>query len=272
MNCDRVVFARDVAESLRGQPIVSISQRNSGYQTLPEELLDSGLNLKKLDLSGNSIYKLMNRSLRGQPRLERLALADNLLGDSLNPIFSSNEFHGMKQLRILDLSRNNLRSIEEGIFKGCENLERLYLDGNQLTMVPTISLKGPKFIRVLSLSGNNIGALRFRSAIDLSIFLFSYLLFRRFSFLSRIASARCFRDDRRIVAATRLERQRTVSRGRRRSFRPRTVTIFQRVPQSSETLQQRRFQGYGYYIYTYVSLNSRDFRIATIVELPLTVC
>ncbi|XP_054003732.1 protein artichoke [Hylaeus anthracinus] len=159
MNCDRVIFTRDTVESLRGQPIVSVSQRNSGYQTLPEDLLDSGLNLRKLDLSGNSIYKLMNRLLAAQPKLEELRLADNLLGDSLNPIFSSNEFHGMRELRLLDLSRNGLRSIEEGIFKGCESLEQLYLDGNDLTAVPTASLKGPKSIRVLSLSGNNIESL-----------------------------------------------------------------------------------------------------------------
>ncbi|XP_061930203.1 chaoptin isoform X4 [Apis cerana] len=159
MNCDQVVFTRSTTDSLKGQPIVSMSQRNSGYQNLPEDLLNSGLNLKKLDLSDNSIYKLMGRSLQAQTQLEELRLADNFLGDNLNPIFSSNEFHGMKELRLLDLSRNGLRSLEEGIFKGCENLEQLYLDGNNLTTIPTMSLKGPKSLRVLSLSGNNIGSL-----------------------------------------------------------------------------------------------------------------
>lgn len=157
MNCDQVVFTRSATDSLKGQPIVSMSQRNSGYQNLPEDLLNSGLSLKKLDLSDNSIYKLMGRSLQAQTQLEELRLADNFLGDNLNPIFSSNEFHGMKELRLLDLSRNGLRSLEEGIFKGCENLEQLYLDGNNLTTIPTMSLKGPKSLRVLSLSGNNIG-------------------------------------------------------------------------------------------------------------------
>lgn len=160
MNCDRVVFTRNTMDSLKGEPIVSISQRNSGYNALPEDLLNSDLNLKKLDLSGNSIHRLMDRLLRVQTRLEELKLADNLLGDNLNPIFSSNEFHGMKQLKLLDLSRNGLRSLEEGIFKGCENLEQLYLDGNNLTTVPTMSLKGLGSIRVLSLSDNNIGTQR----------------------------------------------------------------------------------------------------------------
>ncbi|OAD57105.1 Chaoptin, partial [Eufriesea mexicana] len=159
MNCDRMVFTRSTMDNIRGQPIVSISQRNSGYQNLPEDLLNSGLNLRKLDLSGNSIHRLMGRLLRAQIQLKELRLADNLLGDNLNPIFSSNEFHGMKQLKLLDLTRNGLRSLEEGIFKGCESLEQLYLNGNNFTAVPTMSLKGPKSIRVLSLSGNNIGSL-----------------------------------------------------------------------------------------------------------------
>lgn len=157
MDCDRVIFTRDTVNVLRGQPVVSISQRHCGHQTLPEDIVNSGLNLRKLDLSGNSIYRLMDRLLQVQSQLRELRLADNLLGDSLNPIFSSNEFHGMSDLEILDLSRNGLRSIEEGILKGCDGLEELYLDGNNLTAVPAASLKGPRAIRVLSLAGNNIG-------------------------------------------------------------------------------------------------------------------
>ncbi|XP_020291799.1 protein artichoke-like isoform X2 [Pseudomyrmex gracilis] len=159
MNCDRVIFTRDTVDLLRGQPIVSISQRNCGHQTLPEDLINSGLNLRKLDLSGNSIYRLMDRVLQEQSELRELRLADNLLGDSLNPIFSSNEFHNMEELEVLDLSRNGLRSLEEGIFKGCTSLQELYLDGNNLTAVPTASLKGLRAIKLLSLAGNNIGTL-----------------------------------------------------------------------------------------------------------------
>ncbi|XP_076297581.1 uncharacterized protein LOC143217323 [Lasioglossum baleicum] len=159
VNCDGAVFSRDTVESLRGQPIVSIRQRNAGYQTLPGDLIGSGLRLKKLDLSSNSIRKLMDRLLEAQPHLEELRLADNLLGDSLNPIFSSNEFHGLRRLKLLDLSGNGLRSVEEGMFKGCESLEQLYLDRNEIATVPTASLKGPNSIRVLSLSGNVVGSL-----------------------------------------------------------------------------------------------------------------
>lgn len=168
MDCNGVIFTRDTINILHNQPIVSISQRNCGYQSLPEDLINSGLNLRKLDLSNNLIYRLMDHVLQLQNELHELQLANNLLGDSLNPIFSSNEFHDMKKLKILDLSRNGLRNIEEGILKGCTNLEELYLDGNNLTAVPTVSLKGPRAIKVLSLAQNNIGFLPRDSFITLS--------------------------------------------------------------------------------------------------------
>ncbi|XP_012268471.2 chaoptin isoform X2 [Athalia rosae] len=157
MNCDGVIFTRDTTERLKRQPIVSFSQKNVGYKKLPEDLIAAGLPLEMLDLSGNSIQRLMDRLLNSQNRLEELRLAENLLGDNLNPIFSSNEFHEMAELRVLDLAKNGLRSIEEGIFKGCQKLEELYLDDNNLTHVPAASLKGPQGIKLLSLSRNNIG-------------------------------------------------------------------------------------------------------------------
>lgn len=156
MNCDRVIFTRESLELLRNQPIISITRRNSGYQKLPEDLLNSGLQFEKIDLTGNSINRLMDRYLSIQNNLKELRLGNNLLGDNLNPIFSSNEFRDMEQLRLLDLNNNGIKSIEEGIFNGCNGLEELYLDDNNLTTVPADSLKGPRAIRILSLAGNNI--------------------------------------------------------------------------------------------------------------------
>lgn len=50
-------------------------------------------------------------------------MSDNLLGDSLNPIFSTAEFNHLVNLKVLDLSGNKIKGIEEGIFKGCEKLQ-----------------------------------------------------------------------------------------------------------------------------------------------------
>lgn len=57
-------------------------------------------------------------------------LSDNLLGDNLNPIFSTAELHNLPGLEQLDLSGNSIRGIEEGLLIGCEVLKvsitRLY--------------------------------------------------------------------------------------------------------------------------------------------------
>lgn len=161
MNCDNIIFTRENFEILKNQPITSITRRNVGYQKIPDDLLSIGLNIDKLDLSDNFIYRLMDRTLQYQPNLKELKLGNNLLGDNLNPIFSSNEFRDLEKLKLLDLHGNGIRSIEEGIFKGCFNLEELNLDDNNLSIVPADSLKGPKKMRILSLAGNNIGIIFF---------------------------------------------------------------------------------------------------------------
>lgn len=60
---------------------------------------------------------------RLQESLTELRLTDNLLGDSLNPIFSTIEFNVLSNLKVLDLSGNKIKAIEEGILKGCHKLQ-----------------------------------------------------------------------------------------------------------------------------------------------------
>lgn len=81
----------------------------------------------KLDLSQNSIRRLPEKSfIEVKHSLEDLRLAANLLGDTLNPIFSTTEFHELSKLIRLDLSDNKISSIEEGILKGCIRLEVIF--------------------------------------------------------------------------------------------------------------------------------------------------
>lgn len=84
----------------------------------------SGLPLRNVDFSGNSLRRLTEKLLQGlQTTLVELRLADNLLGDTLNPIFSTSEFHGLNHLQIIDISGNGIKAIEEGIFEGCVSLQ-----------------------------------------------------------------------------------------------------------------------------------------------------
>lgn len=83
-----------------------------------------GLPMRELDFSHNSLRRLPDRLLSGlKGNLTRLSLADNLLGDNLNPIFSTAELHNLPALEELDLSGNAIRGIEEGLLIGCNVLK-----------------------------------------------------------------------------------------------------------------------------------------------------
>lgn len=125
MDCDRVVFPGELPALPYGAPIVSFRQRWAGHQALPPQLFgDTALPLRAIDFSGNTLRRLTERMLYAlRDSLLELRLADNLLGDTLNPIFASSEFHGLVHLQHLDLGGNRIRAIEEGLLKGCDNLQ-----------------------------------------------------------------------------------------------------------------------------------------------------
>ncbi|GJQ82057.1 hypothetical protein Trydic_g6930 [Trypoxylus dichotomus] len=162
INCDRIVFAGDFPSIPYAAPIVSFRQRWAGYQALPTQLFaSSGLPLRSVDFSGNSLRRLTEKLLQElQTSLVELRLADNLLGDTLNPIFSTSELHGLKHLQIIDISGNAIKAIEEGIFEGCDSLQELYLDRNSLSSIPGGSLNGPKNLRILSMRDNRMTSMK----------------------------------------------------------------------------------------------------------------
>ncbi|KAG5872135.1 hypothetical protein JTB14_013606 [Gonioctena quinquepunctata] len=150
----------------------------AGIQSLPRQVFTStDLPLRSIDLSGNSLRRLTERLLLSlQSTLVELRLADNLFGDTLNPIFSTTELRGLTHLQLLDLSGNSIRAIEEGTLEGCDHLQELFLDRNKFGVVPSSSLNGPRNLRKLSLVNNRIDIVqsqafksqRFLEHIDLS--------------------------------------------------------------------------------------------------------
>lgn len=183
IDCDYVVFPGETPPIPQGTPIISYSQRYSGQQSLPvQAIATSQMPVRSLDFSNNDIRKLADKQFNGvqvsnasldsyisfsliknvsfQETLLVLRISDNLLGDSLNPIFSTAEFHPLINLKVLDLAGNQIKGIEEGLLKGCENLQDLFLDRNSFTSVPSMSLNGPKALRTLSLTYNNIAQLK----------------------------------------------------------------------------------------------------------------
>lgn len=184
IDCDGVVFNEDGPQFPYGTPVVTYFQRNSGQQKLTLQVIYSCFKimehfieiifylhlqpfinaktpLRSVDYSRNSIRTISERAFKGiESTLTELRLADNLLGDSLNPIFSTMELQVLSNLQVLDLSGNKIKGVEEGILKGCTKLQEFYLDNNNLTNVPSNSLNGPESLRSLSIRHNNIALLK----------------------------------------------------------------------------------------------------------------
>ncbi|GAB6024667.1 hypothetical protein CHUAL_009802 [Chamberlinius hualienensis] len=113
--------------------------------------------LTQLDLSRNRISKLHDQMF--VESLEQLNLRDNLLGDQLNPVFTTESFSKLTKLRYLDLGHNRIRAIDDGLFKNTENIQQLLLDHNQLNEIPIPSLRNLNNLLTLELQNNRIGAL-----------------------------------------------------------------------------------------------------------------
>lgn len=163
MTCDSASFGADMAPLPRGAPIFKYKHWGAGLRVLPPQMFTTGTPLaplESIDLSGNSIRRLSGGQLYAlRNTLMEVRLADNMLGDTLNPILSTSELHDLGQLTYLDISRNGIRALEAGIFRGCEQLRELILDGNLLTAVPANELGGPLSLNTLSLRDNNIDEL-----------------------------------------------------------------------------------------------------------------
>ncbi|GLB44995.1 putative adenylyl- / guanylyl cyclase, catalytic domain [Lyophyllum shimeji] len=86
--------------------------------------------------------------------LERLYLGENrLTDDALHPIMQ------FKELRVLNLSFNELQDLPSRFFCHLTMLEELYLSGNKLTSIPTEELPKLKRLMTLYLNGNKLHTL-----------------------------------------------------------------------------------------------------------------
>jgi hypothetical protein len=121
IDCDNVVFVGDFPLLPFRHRIHAFRQRNVGHQSLAAQIFTaSDIPLKRVDFSDNELARLSERIFDGvEDTLEEIRLGGNRLGDQLNPIFSTNELRNLKKLRLLDLSRNQIKGIEDGILTGC---------------------------------------------------------------------------------------------------------------------------------------------------------
>lgn len=86
--------------------------------------------------------------------LEKLYMAENKLTDDvLHPLMI------FKELRVINLSFNDIQDLPQAFFRNMEELEEIYMSGNKLTSIPTEDLPRLKRLSVLFLNGNRLQTL-----------------------------------------------------------------------------------------------------------------
>ncbi|KAG9316864.1 hypothetical protein JVU11DRAFT_2939 [Chiua virens] len=86
--------------------------------------------------------------------LEKLYVGENRLTDDCLPPFMI-----LKELRVLNLSFNEIQELPSSFLRNLTRLEELYLSGNQLTSIPTEDLPRLTRLSVLFLNGNKLQTL-----------------------------------------------------------------------------------------------------------------
>ena len=86
--------------------------------------------------------------------LEKLYVGENsLTAESLHPLAL------LKELRVLNLSFNNIQQLPSSFFRHLTNLRELYLSGNNISAIPTENLQHMTRLEVLYLNGNKLQTL-----------------------------------------------------------------------------------------------------------------
>uniref|UniRef100_A0A1B0CYS5 Uncharacterized protein n=1 Tax=Phlebotomus papatasi TaxID=29031 RepID=A0A1B0CYS5_PHLPP len=134
--------------------------------------------LRKLDVSGNDISQLPERSFAKLIHLKILNLSGNRIGNVSGNIFmdlqsllelnlSGNQleristvtwspFGYLKQLLVLNLADNMIKDLPRHTFRGLETLKKLHLQRNQLSIVPFQLFADIGMIEMLDLAHNGI--------------------------------------------------------------------------------------------------------------------
>ncbi|XP_052069608.1 toll-like receptor 4 [Mytilus californianus] len=126
---------------------------------IPDNTFENMYNLKVLDLSFNKIGSINQQVFYGLCDLRHLKLKNNYLNNSLSKRRANNSFEHLTNLTLLDLSYNNLQSINIQTFTGLANLKHLKLDHNELLYklerFPKGSFKPLKSLTDISIQNNN---------------------------------------------------------------------------------------------------------------------
>ena len=133
-------------------PSPSMSLDNVGS---PDTLMVSPIDVQRKASATGSIISQLGRPLPPLARsLQKLYLGENRLTDDvLHPLTA------LRELRVLNLSFNDIQELPSSFFRNLTSLEEIYLSGNKLSTIPTEDLHKLTGLTVMFLNGNKLQVL-----------------------------------------------------------------------------------------------------------------
>ncbi|XP_033111740.1 leucine-rich repeat and immunoglobulin-like domain-containing nogo receptor-interacting protein 2 [Anneissia japonica] len=107
--------------------------------------------LLTIDLKNNALTHLTSRSFINYPNLQQLDLSSNQIS-SINP----GGFSGLNKLKILWLSFNRITSLTSKVFQAMPNLEVLHLEGNAIVTISADAFAGLTRLKEINLNANRL--------------------------------------------------------------------------------------------------------------------
>ena len=145
-------------ESLRNLTIRTYSDPSAEFSlSFPAGALSELVRMTHLDLGTNHLWTLPERELCHVPSLTHLNISNNRIQDTRDLGISQQDCS--LSVGSLDLSHNQLKSINRGALENAKHLRVLYLQNNKISQVHDGALRGLANLRTLDLSGNSIVAL-----------------------------------------------------------------------------------------------------------------
>ena len=164
--------------------VTSLDVNGASMPSIPPGCFNKCVELKRLSLVSMSIRTLGNDSLAGLNNLEELTLNNNALLQSsksstfetlktLNKlnhfsirnnsetgnmtVFNICQLCGfLRSVRVLDVSENIMNNVTPSCFERCSNLEKLYLESNNISQVNHLSFAGLSSLKYLNLDNNGV--------------------------------------------------------------------------------------------------------------------
>ncbi|XP_035710126.1 protein artichoke [Folsomia candida] len=152
-------FEKVTADMLPGTELSSLSLGHNNIKGISDGAFANQTTLSLLYLGNNRLTRLGQRAFSGLRSLERLYLQRNNISWIHGDAFSSQT----KALQYLDLSFNQLKTINRAIFSGLAFIEEINLSHNDISTLEDGSFSNLRSLRILDLSTNRIQSLHYAS-------------------------------------------------------------------------------------------------------------